>query len=148
MLTFCHCARRQEWAPKVTRVQVRVFINPARLCNLATNSASWLRFSPRKVNLSRSALADVPGARTGRAGAVVPPHLYMIVTAFRQNSTPFLLLRSYAIKTSTHQLQKYRGLSLLLGVVLGSTCRRVHRHGTLSHGDPSAPEHEIAARST
>jgi hypothetical protein len=30
---------------------------------------------------SRSALADAPGARTGRGGAVVPPHLYMIVTA-------------------------------------------------------------------
>jgi len=101
-----------------------------------------------KVSLSRSALADVPGARTGRAGAVVPPHLYMIVTAFRQNSTPFLLLRPYAIETSTHQSQKYRGLSLLLDVVLGSTCRRVHRHGTLSYGDPSAPQHEIAARST
>jgi hypothetical protein len=67
--------------PKVTKAQVRVFINPAGLCNLAKNSASWLRFSPRKMNLPRSALADVPGAHTGRGGAMVPPHLYMIVTA-------------------------------------------------------------------
>jgi hypothetical protein len=42
----------------------------------------------------------------------------------------------------------YRGLSLLLDVVLDSTCRCVHRDRTGSHGDLSAPEHEIAARST
>src|ERR1700694_3515124 len=68
VLTFCHCARRQECAPKITRTQVRVFINPARLCNLAKNSASWLRFSPRKVNLSRSALADMAGGRRRTRG--------------------------------------------------------------------------------
>jgi hypothetical protein len=76
------------------------------------------------------------------------PDLYMIVTACRQNSTPSLLVRPYAVETSTHPALKYRGLSLLLDVVLGSTCRCVYRHGALSHGHPSAPEHEIAARST
>ena len=110
---------RETWELKVTRSASSVFVNPARLCNLA-----------KKFH------------------ELAAPHLYMIVTACRQNSTPFLLLRPYAIETSTHQSQKYRGLSLLLDVVLGSTCRRVHRHGTLSHGDPGAPEHEIAARST
>jgi hypothetical protein len=47
-----------------------------------------------------------------------------------------------------HLALKYRGLPLLLNVALDSTCRCVHRHGTGSHGDLSAPEHEIAARST
>ena len=47
-----------------------------------------------------------------------------------------------------HQALKYRGQSLQLDVVLDSACRCVHRHGTGSHSDPSAPEHEIAARST
>src|SRR6202030_956198 len=75
------------------------------------------------------------------------PHLYMIVTACRPNSIPFLLSRPYAIQTSTHQTIKDRGLSLLLDVVLDSACHRVHRHGAGSHDNPSSPEHEIAARS-
>jgi hypothetical protein len=68
VFTFCHCAMRERRAPKLARSQVRVFINPARLRNLAKNSARWVGLSPRKVNLSRSVSAEVPGARTGRAG--------------------------------------------------------------------------------
>jgi hypothetical protein len=51
------------------------------------------------------------------------------------------------MQTSTHQTLQYRDLSLQLDVALDSTHCRVRRRGTGSHGDPSAPEHEIAARS-
>ena len=37
----------QQWASKVTRSPGSVFIKPARLCNLAKNSANRLRVSPR-----------------------------------------------------------------------------------------------------
>ena len=39
---------REKWMPKLTKSQVRVFINPARLRNLAKTAASLLRVSPRR----------------------------------------------------------------------------------------------------
>jgi hypothetical protein len=55
VLTFCHCAKRESCAPKLTRSQGCVFFNPARLRNLA-KSASWLRVLPHRERAESWAL--------------------------------------------------------------------------------------------